>query len=466
MERACSLDVHLLRAASCCSVRNFVSTLFVDCVAVTDMSDTPAPAPPAWKDNEAIYPPAEEIVTAMQDLGKKHVVKQKGREVTVHKYPLVDRLAGKIYSSILALYNNPEGLTKNKTRGRQFIYKDIVQSRRHRDISETDPFFHQFGKDGKVFLITNDTRHAGIDVCIQNFQRSIEQQLMQKNTARTSQDGLRLGCILLDTQFRSSVAGIMTKRKDRKKSDIQGDPTDHFFEKILQECFSNADYVATPPSEMYLNDFPIDEVGAWDPNHPSTFEHERNTAWLRATWEEYLRPKYKKALDRWNKDTGGGDGTPLSFIDFCGGDRWLLYLFCKDIDANFLLANNAGGRIPRHLQVESGFNEDVSSLGEDVSGSASKRVVALEDELSEYKKQRKEISGAMDKLVGYLDSKKDRNQNDSMDRYIKQAADYSEKMQDQNALNTMSPDSKEVYVNALKTRRKDVLKKMTESGSS
>ena len=422
-----------------------------------------ASLPPAWKDNNNLYPPAEEIATALQDTGKRHTMKQKGREVSIHKYPLIDKLALKLYTAIVSLYK-PDGVTKNKTRGRQFLYKDLVQSRRHRDISETDPFFHQFGKEGKVFLITNDTRHAGVDVCVQNFQRSVEQQLRQKNSARTSQDGLRLGCILLDTQFRSSVAGIMSKKKDRKKSDIQGDPTDHFFEKILEECFSNSDYVVTPPSDIYYNDFPEDEVGTWDPNHPSIFEQERNTAWLRATWEEYLRPKYKKALDRWNKDTGGGDGTPLSFIDFCGGDRWLLYLFCKDVDANFLLANNAGGRMPRHLQVESGFNEDVSSLGEDGNSSGNKRTADLENEILAYKKQRQELSGTMEKLVGYLENKES-VQSDSMDQYIKQVADYSEKMQDDNVLNSMSPESKEVYINALRSRRKDVIKKMAENNN-
>ena len=262
------------------------------------MSGTNA-TPPAWKDNDNIYPPAAEIAAALQDMGKRQVVKQKGREVPIHKYPMIDKLAGKIYASILSLYNNPEGLTKNKTRGKQFLYRDIIQSCRHRDISESDPFFHQFGKDGKVFVITNHTRHAGIDVCVQNFQRSIEHQLRQKNSARTSNDGLRLGCILLDPQYRSTVAGIMSKKKDRKKSDIQGDPTDHFFEKILEECFSNSAYVASTPSDIYYNEFPEDEVASWDPNHSSIFEHERDAGWLRATWEEYLRPKYKKALDRW-----------------------------------------------------------------------------------------------------------------------------------------------------------------------
>ena len=76
--------------------------------------------------------------------------------------------------------------------------------------------------------------------------------------------------------------------------------------------------------------------------------------------------KYKIVLDHWNKETGGGNGEPYSFVDYCDRDaRWLVVVFLKDLEANFLLASNAGGRMPGHLQQESGFNDDdVSSFGE------------------------------------------------------------------------------------------------------
>ena len=265
------------------------------------------------------------------------------------------------------------------------------------------------------------------------------------------------------------MAGILSKKKDRKKSDVQGDPVDHFFQKVLEDSFSNTEYVMTPPNDIYYNEFPDDEKGGWDPKHVSVFEHERSALWLRSTWDEYLRPKYKKALDKWNKDTGGGDGTPTSFINFCGGDRWLVYLFCKDLEANFLLASNAGGRMPKHLQVESGFSEDVSSLGDDGGSSGAERTIAvLEDELSEYKKQRVQWSGTMEKLVGYLENKNkssSEEKSDTMDRYLSQVADYLVKMKDDTVLNAMSPDSKAVYVTALKNRQKDVLNKLAGNDS-
>ena len=98
----------------------------------------------------------------------------------------------------------------------------------------------------------------------------------------------------------------------------------------MHDAFSNADYVvATPPEEQW-NEIPEEDTYDWDPNHPDIFEHKQDAKWLYLTWTEYIHPKYKKALDKWNKDTGGGDGTPNAFIDFCSGDRWLIWIFLID----------------------------------------------------------------------------------------------------------------------------------------
>ena len=82
-----------------------------------------------------------------------------------------------------------------------------------------------------------------------------------------------------------------------------------------------------------------------------------------------IKKNFKIALDQWNKETGGGNGEPYSFVNFCDRDAcwWLVVIFLKDLAANFLLASNAGGRMPKHLQQEPGFLEsNVSSLSGDV----------------------------------------------------------------------------------------------------
>ena len=412
-----------------------------------------------WKDCAALYPPPEEIAKALQDQGTVKKEKKGGKEVSKHRFPLVEKLVSKMHNAIYKEFNKPDGLTKNSTRGRVPLLKDLTLNRRHVDISETDPFFHPYGKDGKVFIITNTPKHGGIDVAIGSFQEHIKAFIHQKNVARTMNDGLRLGCILLDSKHRDTVSGLMTNKKNRKKSDQSGDPLLHFFQKIVEEDFLDPTCVVLPPAEAHYDSFPEEEKGAWDPNHPSTFEHQRDGAWLKATWEECLRPKHKKALDKWNKDTGGGDGTPSSFIDFCGGDRWLVWLFCKDHDSNFLLASNAGGRMPSHLQVEAGF-EDVSSLGD---STPSRKREEIEDELAAAKKQRTQLDSTMQRVADYLDKKTDNGKSGgSVDGHISKVTEYSRMIGDESVLDTMSPGSREVHVDTIKKKCKELIKRMTE----
>ena len=191
------------------------------------------------------------------------------------------------------------------------------------------------------------------------------------------------------------------------------------------------------------------------------------------SWTEYIHPKSKKALDKWNKDTGGGDGTPNAFIDFCSGDRWLIWIFLIDREANFLLANNAGGRMPKHLQCEAGFDDgsgdEVSSLSSsnNRSGNASsneKRVRRLEIELESQKNQRRKVDQSIDYVITRLE-KNDATSN-AADNYIDKVAGYSHKMQDHNTLNTMSPESKEVYLNSLKKQRNLYLQKLKDENAN
>jgi hypothetical protein len=412
-----------------------------------------------WKDCPLIYPPSDEIALALQDVGKSEKATRKGREVQLHKFPLIEKLARKIYNAIQKEFKNPVGLTKNVTRGSKGLYQELVMLRKHVDAVETDPFFHKYSKDGKVFLIANAAVHSGINIAIGHFQEAIENNLQQKNTARTSSDGLRIGCILLDPQYRDTVSGIMTKKKSRTQSDVTGDPTTHFFEMVLNDCFLNPSYIVSPPVAEYYNQFPEDEKPNWDPNAASIFEHgnTRTPEWMREMWESYLRPKYKKALDKWNKDTGGGDGSPVNFINFCAGDRWLVYLFCKDIETNFLLAGNAGGRMPRHLQMESGFSDQSSLTGSENSQNVlKKRIASGEDELLNAKKARSEILETLSLVRSAMQKK----QSPTRGECLNQVASYSQMMVDENVLDTMSPGSKQVYVESLKRERKDLLQKL------
>jgi hypothetical protein len=410
-----------------------------------------------WKDVASLYPPAEDIVKALQDRGKKQLKKNKGKDVERHVFPLLEKLAGKLFAAIQSAIK-PPGLTVNPSRGKQPLYKELVLSRRHVDVTETDPFFHSYARDGKVYLISNNASHCGLDQAIQHFQEYHEHQLAQKNSARTPNDGLRLACILLDPTYRGSVSGLMSKKKDRKKSDLSKDPNTTFFEEILGTCFMNNSYVAGRPADEHYNEFPEDEKGSWDPNDPSVFENERTPLWLQKTWDDYVRTKYKKALDKWNKETGGGDGVAANFINYCGSDRWPVHVFCMDLAANFLLASSAAGRMPAHLQVEAGFGEDLSSVSD--QSPSTRRSSVIEKELSDAKRQRTETNSLMSRVVSLLDDKS--KGNNRVDDCLQKVADYSHKMQDDKVLDTMSPESRKQYLGMLQQERKKILTQMTK----
>jgi len=130
-----------------------------------------------------------------------------------------------------------------------------------------------------------------------------------------------------------------------------------------------------------------------------------------------------------------------------------------------LLGNNASGRMPQHLQLESGFpeQETVSSIGDEIGTAKKKRnvVVDLRNELSMVKKQRAKVDEAIDKVMLYLDSKSSAEDKKSMDSCIRRITDYSSMMSGSTVLNTMSPDSRNLYVNGLKLERKQLLTEMT-----
>lgn len=107
-----------------------------------------------WKDSNGICPSPEEIVEALQDTGKRETAKRKGKEVTHHECPQLEKLSAKLHTNTRK-HLNPEGLTKNVSRGKWPLCREIALSRRHVDVVETGPFFHPLGVGEKVHCIEN-----------------------------------------------------------------------------------------------------------------------------------------------------------------------------------------------------------------------------------------------------------------------------------------------------------------------
>ncbi len=407
-----------------------------------------------WKDRQDIYPPPDDIAKCMQDKGVQKSVKRQGKNVIETQYTQIVKLARLVYKNIFDKIK-PDCLTKNPHRTSKQLANTITWERKHKDVNETNIFFHQYGDNGKVYLITDDPAHSGLDVAIALFQEHAQQKQRQKNAARTCNDALRLACIMLDDRHRGSVARILSGTKSRTQSDQSNDTTLAWYEKILQDDFLNPDYDATAPS--HFDDFPVDERCAWDPNASSIFEHERTAEWLKGTWNEYLRPKYRSALGRWKQETGGGDGTPPSFIDYCQTDRWLVYVYCKDCETNFLLENNAGMDMPAHLQMESGFSSETT----DPSPRA-KRGPDPSVELEEFKRQRGLATETLERAVAMMERREaTQPQPPTNEELLTKVHDLSRKLADpEGLLQSMSPDIKEDYTSHLKTERRNVMAKL------
>ena len=259
-------------------------------------------------------------------------------------------------------FATPPGLAENVSRGRQALVLDIVNSRKAFDAADVMMEFHQCNKNGKVLLINNEVPCAGLDLSIERFQNHIQDSQKKKESQRTPDDGVRCAGMMLDTKCRGTVGGMMTNKKDRNKSDVAGDHVQNFFDQAAID-FLNPQHKVPKPSDVHMLGFPAEDVDSWDPDNEALLEHERDGKWLMDAWFQCAKPKCRHSLNKWNKDTGGGDGAVWEFINCCGHDRWLGWVFALDCGASFLLASSTCGRMPARLQLEAGWDDAVSELG-------------------------------------------------------------------------------------------------------
>ena len=259
---------------------------------------------------------------------------------------------------------------------------------------------------------------------------------------------------------------------------------------MLTESFSNPLYKPPQASVDRFGDINAEETSTWDPNDPRIFEVPRSATWLMDTWKIYVKKRYKLALDRWNKETGGGNGQPWSFVNYCDKDsRWLVAIFLKDVDANYLLATSAGGRMPNHLQMECGFTaslevsslEDSSSSGNQKSSSDNRNSSSdnrkslkghrkaapsikkreMENEVEQTKKLKGNIHELVDIVKEVYTGKNVTNESNSI-AVFKTVTEMNRALIDKEALETMSPRTRERYINSVQSQRRRLIEQMSE----
>ena len=145
----------------------------------------------------------------------------------------------------------------------------------------------------------------------------------------------------------------MSERKDRAMLDQAMCPVSAFYE-VAADKFRDTSFLAQVPDKFSL----IYSHETIDPNDEDRIMLAgRNGAWFKATWESYLRPKYRKTLARWWSDTGDGGGDVENFHNYCPiREKWLTYIYMLDVEAaSLLLASNASSAVPKQLVYKSGY---------------------------------------------------------------------------------------------------------------
>jgi hypothetical protein len=94
--------------------------------------------------------------------------------------------------------------------------------------------------------------------------------------------------------------------------------------------FKDVDFVVQQPETM-----DEDDIKNCDPNDILRIDLQRPPEWFLSTWKTYIKPKYKLAISRWDKLTGGGCCEPHEFSNFCGNNKWLVWIYFMDKEANF-----------------------------------------------------------------------------------------------------------------------------------
>jgi hypothetical protein len=331
------------------------------------------------RDDPECFPKIDEFMRALQDPGETSKPKNNknasssSTDVAIVYPKLMKALAG-VQRSLQAKYAHL-GIPKHPTDCKKQLALACVRSRKSRDKAAVPDEFRKFAIEGSetIFVINHDSHNGGFNIPLSACLDHWQSQRKRDVDSRNPNDACRVAGILLLPEFRESVAKIMSEKKDRTMLDQASCPVLAFYEVAAQK-FRDLSFRAAIPDKFTL----IDGHDSIDPNDEDRIILAgRDGSWFKATWEVYLRPKYRKTLSRWWSQTGGGGGEVENFQNYCPcREKWLTYVYMLDVEASFLLASNASSAVPKELLYESGSYVQErqlgrgSSLGNKLNGAA------------------------------------------------------------------------------------------------
>ena len=314
------------------------------------------------RDDQECFPKVEEFMRALQDPGetskpKKHNAAKSGGGTTavgstiassssdaVIVYPKLMKVLAGVQRTLHTKYAHL-GMPKHPTDCRRQLALACVRTRKSRDKAAVPDEFRKFAIDGSdtLFIINHDFSNGGFNIPLSACLDHWQSQKKKDVDSRNPNDACRVAAILLLPEFRDSVAKILSEKKDRAMLDQAVCPVSAFYE-VAADKFRDTLLRVQIPDKFSL----IDGHENIDPNDEDRIILEgRGGAWFKATWEVYLRPKYRKTLARWWSDTGGGGGEVENFQNYCPfREKWLTYVYMLDVEASLLLASNASSAVP------------------------------------------------------------------------------------------------------------------------
>ena len=339
-----------------------------DAAATADESERPPPLQVFQdpRNDPDCFPQFDVFMRALQDPGETSSVKCKNKQASsgsdhgaVIVYPKLMKGLSGVQRVLQAKYSHL-GIPKHTTDCKRQLALACVRTRKSRDKATVPDEFRKYAVEGSdtLFIINHNLSNGGFNIPLSACLDHWHSQKKKDVDCRSSNDACRVAAILLLPEFRESVAKIMSEKKDRAMLDQAVCPVSAFYE-VAAEKFRDVSFRAPFPEKFSL----IDGYETIDPNDEERIQLEgRDGAWFKATWEVYLRQKYRKTLSRWWSQTGGGGGEVENFQNYCPfREKWLTYVYMLDVEASLLLASNASSAVPKELLNEAGGHQRLTS---------------------------------------------------------------------------------------------------------
>ena len=288
-------------------------------------------------------------MTALQDPGKEDTKKKERTMI----YPKMNKVMGKIFDILKQeeRFKIPKGANRHRSVVDVFT-KKVIQQRKHMDYVDVHDEFKAFaGPNDKVYILKNDLEYFGFEQPLRDIVMHYSVRAIQQQDLRVSADAIRVAAVMLLPEYQGPCASFLRGTKDTRAKQDQSVDVDIAWAVQALETFKDPNFTVPYPDCMRQSD-----VEGIDPNEEERYSIPREPKWFINTWKHYLKKKYKAAIGRWDKETGGGSREPEEFADYCDkNSRWLVWVYLMDIERDFLLFSNAKGKPPEYVGREAGF---------------------------------------------------------------------------------------------------------------